>query len=190
MTLISGGKPHTAAYRGQMARDSEELQFERGHGPCLDAGRARLVFLISDMRSETRWSDYAAMAVDRGVHSSLSIPLPFQGASIGAINHYATRPAAFDEDDVALGEELADFVAVAVVNARHSHQSAQDAANMRRAMESRSTIEQAKGILMERHKVTADMAFTVLTHASQRNNVELRDVADHLVQTGQLLGRE
>jgi GAF domain-containing protein len=187
VTLIHGGKPSTAAFRGQMAMDAEQLQYERGYGPCLDAGRAGLVFVVSDMRTEHRWPDYAAKVVARGVLSSLSVPLPFQEATIGALNHYSTRPAAFDEDDVALGEELADSVAVAVANAQHGARSAEEAANMRRAMESRATIEQAKGILMERHKLTADAAFTVLTHASQRSNVKLRDVADHLVQTGEIL---
>jgi len=77
---------------------------------------------------------------------------------------------------------------VAVANAEHSTRSADEAANMRRAMESRATIEQAKGILIERHKLTPDAAFTVLARASQRSNVKLRDVADHLVQTGEILG--
>lgn len=187
VTLIHGEKPSTTTFRGQMALDAERLQYERGYGPCLDAGRAGLVFVISDMRSEARWPDYTARAIEKGVQSSLSIPLPFQGSTIGAINHYSTRPAAFDEDDVARGAELADFVAVAVANAEHSTRSAEEAANMRHAMESRATIEQAKGILMERHKVTADLAFTALTHASQCSNVKLRDVADHLVQTGEVL---
>jgi GAF domain-containing protein len=108
------------------------------------------------------------------------VPLPFQGGIVGALNHYAARPEAFDEDDVARGEEMAGFIAVAVANAQHSARSAEEAENMRRAMESRATIEQAKGVLMERHKMTADAAFTVLAHASQGNNVKLRDVAHHL----------
>jgi len=49
-------------------------------------------------------------------------------------------------------------------------------------MMSRACIEQAKGILMERHDVTEDEAFTILTRASQRTNKELRDVAAELVQ--------
>jgi GAF domain-containing protein len=187
VTLVRGGEAFTAAYRGEIAADSERLQYELGYGPCLDAGRAGLVFLVSDMRTEQRWPDYARQVAERGVLSSLSIPLPFQGTTIGALNHYATRPAAFEEIDVARGEEIADFIAVAVANAEHSSRSAEEAANMRRAMESRATIEQAKGILMERHKLTADAAFTVLAHASQRSNVKLRDVADHLVQTGEIL---
>jgi GAF domain-containing protein len=189
VNLIDGDKARTAAFRGQMAIRAEKVQYELGHGPCLDAGRAGLVFVVSDMQTEQRWPDYAAQAVAQGVMSSLTVPLPFLGATIGALNHYATRPAAFDEDDVARGEEMAGFLAVAVGNAQHSARAAEDAKNMRTAMASRATIEQAKGILMERHKITADAAFTVLTHASQRNNVKLRDVAEHLAQTGEVLGR-
>jgi len=188
VTLVRGGEAFTAAYRGDIAADAEKLQYERGYGPCLDAGRAGLVFLVPDMRTEERWPDYAAQVVQRGVLSSLSVPLPFQGTTIGALNHYATRPDAFGEEDVSRGEEIAAFIAVAVANAEHSTRSADEAANMRRAMESRATIEQAKGILIERHKLTADAAFTVLARASQRSNVKLRDVADHLVQTGEILG--
>jgi GAF domain-containing protein len=189
VTLIRGGKASTGAFRGRMAFESEELQYSLDHGPCLDAGRAGMVFVISDMRTEQRWPDYAVQAVELGVLSSLSVPLPFQGTTIGAINHYATSPGAFDDEDVARGQEIASFIAVAVANAQHSTRSAEDAENMRRAMASRATIEQAKGILMERHKMTGDAAFQMLGHASQRNNVRLRDVADHLVQTGELLGR-
>jgi hypothetical protein len=50
------------------------------------------MFLIDDMRSEQRWPDYAQHAAAHGVLSSLSVPLPFQGATIGALNTYAGRP--------------------------------------------------------------------------------------------------
>jgi hypothetical protein len=40
---------------------------------------------------------------------------------------------------------------------------------------------------MERLKVTGDLPFAVLSRASQKSNVKLRDVADHLVQTGEIL---
>jgi AmiR/NasT family two-component response regulator len=57
---------------------------------------------------------------------------------------------------------------------------------VRTAMMSRAFIEQAKGILMERHKVTEDEAFTILAHVFQRTTTKLRDVAAELVRTGAL----
>ena len=119
-----------------------------------------------------------------GVLSSLSVPLPFQGATIGALNTYASKALVFDDSDIELAQEVAAWVAVAVGNAEAAARTSDDLGQLRTAMMSRACIEQAKGILMERHKVTEDEAFTILTHASQRTNTKLRDVAAELVQTG------
>jgi GAF domain-containing protein len=186
ITLIRGEKPFTAAYDGQMALDADELQYERGYGPCMDAGRAAQILLIDDMRSDERWPDYAQHAAAHGVLSSLSVPLPFQGVTIGALNTYAGRPQVIDDHDVELAEEVAACVAIAVGNAEAAVRTSEDLTQLRTAMMSRACIEQAKGILMERHKIKEDEAFTVLTHASQRTNTKLRDVAAELVRTGTL----
>jgi len=188
ITLIRNEKPFTAAHDGQMALDADELQYERDYGPCVDAGRSGQVFLIADMRTEMRWPDYAQHAAAQGVGSSLSVPLPFQAATIGALNNYSTRSGAFGEDDIAVGEEVASWVAFAVANASAAASAVDDAANMRAAMLTRGGIEQAKGILMERHKITSDQAFNLLTKASQLTGVKLREVAAELVQTGVLPG--
>ena len=186
ITLIRGEKPFTAAYDGQMALDADELQYERGYGPCMDAGRAGQMFLIDDMRSEQRWPDYAQHAAAHGVLSSLSVPLPFQGTTIGALNTYSRRPGVIDDHDVELGEEVAAWVAIAIGNAEAAARTSEDLTHLRTAMTTRALIEQAKGILMERHKIKEDEAFTVLTHASQKTNTKLRDVAAELVRTGDL----
>ncbi|MCW2695218.1 MAG: Antitermination regulator [Modestobacter sp.] len=188
ITLIRDERTFTAAFDGQLAMDADELQYQRGYGPCLDAGRAGSLFVITDMRTETRWPDYARHAAELGVRSSLSVPLPFQGATIGALNNYARTPDAFGATDLQLGEEVAAFVAIAVGNAEAADRATADVANMRQAMASRSVIEQAKGILMERYKVTAEQAFTLLTHASQRSNIKLREIAEELTATGVLRG--
>ena len=189
ITLIRGEKPFTAAYDGQMALDADELQYERGYGPCMDAGRAAQAFLIDDMRSEQRWPDYAQHAAAHGVLSSLSVPLPFQGVTIGALNTYVGRPQVIDDSDLELAQEVAAWVAVAVGNAEAAARTSEDLTQLRTAMMSRAFIEQAKGILMERHKIKEDEAFTILTHASQRTKTNLRDVAAELVRTGTLPSR-
>jgi GAF domain-containing protein len=186
ITLVRGEKAFTAAFDGQLAMDADEMQYQRGYGPCLDAGRAAQVFLVEDMRTEQRWPDYARHAVERGVRSSLSIPLPFQTGTIGALNNYATRPGAFTERDVVLGQEVAEWVALAVGNAELAARAHGELGHLRTAMVSRAVIEQAKGILMERHKVTEDQAFVMLSAASQHTNTKLRDVAEQLVLTGVL----
>jgi ANTAR domain len=111
-----------------------------------------------------------------------SVPLPFQGATIGPLNTYARPPQAFSRPDVDLVEEVT--ASVAVGNAEAAARTSDDLTQLRIVMMSRSYIEQAEGILMERHKTTEDEAFTMLTYASQRTNTKLRDVAAELVRTG------
>jgi GAF domain-containing protein len=181
ITLIRGGRPFTAAHVGQLALDADELQYEQGHGPCMDAGRNGAVLLVRDMRSDDRWPDYAARVTGRGVGSSMSTPLPYQGATIGALNVYASAPAAFGSDDVAVAEEVASYIAVAVANADAHAEARQVAEQMREAMESRSVIDMAKGMLMAQHSCSAEEAFTTLSRASQRSNRKLRDIARAMV---------
>jgi GAF domain-containing protein len=71
----------------------------------VDAGRAGQIFL-DDMRTEQRWPDYAQRVAAHRALGSLSVPLPFQGATIGALNTYAGRPQAFGERDLVLAEKL------------------------------------------------------------------------------------
>ena len=53
--------------------------------------------------------------------------------------------------------------------------------DLRAALVTRPVIDQAKGILMARHRCTADQAFELLAQASQRENRKLRDLARAIV---------
>jgi GAF domain-containing protein len=185
ITLIRNDKPFTAAHSGEMALAADELQYEHGYGPCIDAGRGGVLLRVDDMRTEERWPDYVAHLLrTTDVRSSLSVPLPYQGSSIGALNNYSTEPGAFgSEGSLAVGLEIAEYVAVAVANADAHWQLGEAARNMRLAMESRAVIEQAKGVLMAQRHVEADAAFEILRAASQRYNRKLRDIAAGIVES-------
>jgi AmiR/NasT family two-component response regulator len=64
--------------------------------------------------------------------------------------------------------------------------SAQTEAHLRSGMVTRTVIGQAEGILMERLNITAGQAFAVLTRQCQQRNLNVRDVARHLVETGEI----
>ncbi|MGY2067876.1 ANTAR domain-containing protein [Blastococcus sp. SYSU DS0619] len=181
-TLVRGEKAFTAAHAGAMALEADELQYQENSGPCLDAGRGGVVLRIDDIHTEERWPAYIARVRTTGVRSSLSVPLPYQGTSIGALNVYSSQPAAFaGPDSLAAGLGAAEMIAVAVANADAHARLADDARNMRIAMESRAVIEQAKGVLMAQQGIDAEQAFEVLRQASQRYNRKLRDIAAGIV---------
>jgi GAF domain-containing protein len=187
ITLLRDEKAFTAAHSGEMALAADELQYAHGYGPCMDAGRGGVLLRVDDMRTEERWPDYVAHVVaSTPVLSSLSVPLPYQGASIGALNNYSTVPGAFaSPESIRAGTDVAEVIAVAVVNADAHAQLFDQARNMRLAMESRATIEQAKGVLMAQRRVDAEQAFEILREASQRYNRKLRDIAFGIVESTQ-----
>jgi GAF domain-containing protein len=186
ITLLRGDEAFTAAHFGDMALAADELQYERGYGPCMDAGRGNVVLRVDDMAEETRWPDYTARVLAVGVRSSLSVPLPYQGSSIGALNNYSSAVAAFaTPESLRAGIEVAEAVAVAVVNADAHARIVDQAHNMRLAMESRAVIEQAKGVLMAQRGIDAQQAFDMLRDASQRYNRKLRDIASGIVESTQ-----
>jgi len=60
------------------------------------------------------------------------------------------------------------------------------AEHLKAALDSRAVIDQAKGILMERFKLSADQAFSALAQVSMETNTKVREIAERFVETGQL----
>jgi GAF domain-containing protein len=188
VTLLVQDNPRTVVSTGQLAVDLDETQYERGHGPCLHAARSGELIEITDTRTDSRWPDYTPRAAGHGNLSSLSVPLAIDEAEqvSGALNLYARQPDAFDANSRSAAQSFAPYAAVAAGN-MYAYQSARDmAGSLQAALESRAVIDQAKGILIERHKLTPDQAFQLLARASMNANLKVRDVADHLVRTGEL----
>jgi len=170
---------HTAAASDQRATRADQLQYDLGEGPCLDAIWQQDIVQIKDLTTEQRYSAWSRRVAEQiGIRSSLSLRLFTTADSLGALNLYAPQPQTFDAET--RGEGLA-FAAQAAVALR----SARDKEDLRIAMATRNLIGQAQGILMERYKLTAEQAFAVLSRISQQSNVKLRDVAQHLVDTGE-----
>ncbi|WP_040336641.1 GAF and ANTAR domain-containing protein [Candidatus Blastococcus massiliensis] len=179
-------RPSTMVSTGELATALDEVQYSQDAGPCLHAAATGELVEILDTRIESRWAEYSRRAAEHGNLSSLSVPLAIDDDMIGALNIYARRPRAFDEDSKAEATRFGPYAAVALGNI-HAYSTARDLAdNLQAAIESRAVIDQAKGILMERHKLTADQAFQLLAQVSMRTNTKVREIADTLVHTGVL----
>src|SRR3954449_1455355 len=108
--MLVRGDPTTVVSTGQLAVDLDERQYERGHGPCLHAARTGELTEIADTRTDSRWQDYMPRAVEHGTLSSLSTPLLIDDEEgTGALNVYARRPHAFDEDSRTAATRFAPY---------------------------------------------------------------------------------
>ncbi len=77
----------------------DQIQYERGDGPCLTAYREMCVITVPSMDAETRWPEVSTFATQRVVRSSLSAPLIVGDRGIGALNFYSCSENAFTTDD-------------------------------------------------------------------------------------------
>jgi GAF domain-containing protein len=171
------------AWTSELTKKVDALQERLRQGPCLDAVRNHKVVRVDDLRSDERWPEFAQAASALGVGSMLCFQLFVEGDHLGAMNMYSLTPGAFDDESVDIGLLFASHAAVALAGAEHEE-------HLREAVATRDLIGQAKGILMERYKVTATEAFGLLVGASNTTNRKLREVADELATTGQMRAPE
>ncbi|MCA1702460.1 MAG: GAF and ANTAR domain-containing protein [Actinobacteria bacterium] len=184
ITLVRARREvHTAAWTDELVHAADQAQYDTGQGPCLNSVYEEKTVRVTDMRTEHRWPEFAKRAAGLGVSSMLSIQLYVTGDNLGALNLYSNATEAFDDESEHVGLLLAAHAAIAMASAQQQEQLVQ-------AINTRDLIGQAKGILMERHKITFDQAFTLLIRASQLANTKLRDVAEQLTATGELAARQ
>jgi transcriptional regulator with GAF, ATPase, and Fis domain len=178
--VVNKGAVHTLAASDDLARDSDRAQDELKEGPCFDAARrGQEVYRIPDMAEDAgRWPRYGRYAREHGIHSVLSFQLFTDEETLGALNIYSSRPHALTDRSEQVGWLLASHAAVALASARSD-------AHLHGAISSRQDIGIAMGILMERHKLSPDEAFAILSRASQQTNTKLRDVARRVAETGE-----
>jgi GAF domain-containing protein len=169
----------SAAASSDRARLFDVLQSETGQGPCLDALFDQETVRVDDLGTEERWPALSARVEELGARSMVCFQLFVTGNTLGSLDLLATGPRAFSDESERVGLLFASHAAIALADA-------QQLEGVRSALVNRDVIGQAKGILMERLKVTADEAFLLLVEASQDTNRKLRDVAAHLAHTGTL----
>ncbi|MGY1604384.1 GAF and ANTAR domain-containing protein [Geodermatophilus sp. SYSU D00815] len=163
----------------ELARRFDDLQQETGQGPALDAMYEHETIRVDDLTGDGRWPLLGRRAAEIGVASALCFQLFVAGEDLGALNLLARQRGAFTDESERVGLLYASHAAVAVAQA-------QKLGNLDTALVSRDVIGQAKGVLMERYKITAEQAFALLARTSQDTNRKLSEVAEYLTRTGAL----
>ena len=161
----------------------EDAQIRTGEGPGPAATDTGTV-LVGDFGGGVvaRWPAFASAAETAGFEtgSFMCAPLPV-GDGTGSLNLYSRVGQSFSEFDAALLGVYTTLIASTIRLAREGRDAREEVAGLIKAMESRSIIEQAKGIVMATGGVSADAAFDFLVVSSQHRNVKLARLAQELV---------
>ena len=170
---------HTIAATGPLPRAVDQAQYDAQQGPCLSSLFDQQTVSLPRLADEDRWPAFVTAATRLGVGSMLAVQLFVAGEDLAVLNLLSTRADAFGQDDEHVAELFATHAALSMADAQASERSA-------RALTSRDLIGQAKGILMERFRITDHQAFLLLVRASQAANAKVTVIAEELVRSGEM----
>jgi transcriptional regulator with GAF, ATPase, and Fis domain len=177
--LMERKRARTFAATDELVTAADQFQLDLGEGPSLLAITDHDDVLVKDTVTDTRWPKWAPTAAANGIRSALAIRLFTGHSTRGALNLVSSQPFVFNDGDREAAHLLALHASIAIC-------SAQVEAHLHQAVDSRKEVGQAVGRLMERSQLSAVEAFGVLQRYSQNHNQRLREVAQHVVETGNL----
>ena len=166
---ICSSDPETAAM--------DELQYASKQGPCMDAVKTGRIVEAVDLRTESRWPDYTAAMAGSPMRSVLAVPVELQSPGAAALNCYSPHRGPVQD---MVRDALVDFAETAgrVLSLGVKFQNQADtAADLSAALESRTAINLAAGVIMAQTGCDQKQAVEILMKASSNRNQKLRDVA-------------
>lgn len=151
-----------------------QLEITLDEGPGLDAMRKEQTYTSQDVGVDDRWPRWGPAVAELGVRTALSIRLESKTRNLGALNLYAEAPDAFGPKDAAIAHNFARHASIAL-------SSAYTEQGLSFAIDARTFIGQAQGILMGRYGIGAEQAFEYLRRRSQQENIKLSDIAHDVI---------
>lgn len=176
------GTYHTPVETDPVASMLDQVQYETGEGPCVEASRESGPAYIrsEDLSTEPAWPRFGPVAAGHGFAAVLStalLPDALPPRLSGALNIYTRTTSELDDRARDIALLLATHASLALATTRAVTRAGLQAEQLRQAIDSRDVIGQAKGILMQRRGITADEAFELLRRTSQDLNVKLTELA-------------
>jgi len=176
LLVKKGGDFESHAETDSLVAELDRLQHDFGEGPCAEAALQETIVRSDDLRSESRWPQYAPAAIKLGVLSGLSFKLYTADRTAGALNVFGHHADVWDTDAETTGAILAAHAATAILAQRQGEQ-------LQSALLSRDRIGQAKGIIMQSYGVDDVRAFEMLRRISQETQTKLADIAQRVIDT-------
>ncbi|HMJ74565.1 MAG TPA: GAF and ANTAR domain-containing protein [Iamia sp.] len=181
----TGGGLRVMASSSAPTRALEVFEAQVDEGPCPECYRTGALVVHEDLAADRdRWPTFTPRALEAGFRSAHAVPMRLRGTVIGALNLFRTEPGRLAEADIVVAQALADIATVAVLQHRGATEAHVLNQQLTHALDSRVTIEQAKGVLAEQAGIPVDAAFEVLRAHARRHNRKLVTLAEEVVAGG------
>jgi len=158
----------------------ERLQCDLQDGPCTDAWRSRQPVLVSDLETVRAWPAYRPGALEAGVRAVAALPLTAGDQTVGALDAYSATIRQWDAATVSAGRVLADMATLYIVHTRQTQDARTLNERLQHALDARVVVEQAKGVIAQRHG-NVDTALERLRSHARTNRQPVHEVARRIV---------
>ena len=183
------GSLRVLAASSEETRLLEVLEIQGNGGPCLEAFTSGRVVSVDDLQqARGHWPKFTPAAQKLGITGTYAIPMRLRDQVIGALNLFCKDGAVLTERNLRMAGTLANMAAIGIITHRHSREVELLAEQLQGALNSRITIEQAKGVIAEQESVDMNAAFAILRDASRASRRPLTEVAAGVANTRQVPG--
>ena len=182
--LMSGDVPRgSVCTTNDVSALIEQLQYEFGEGPCVDAYNRDRPVLEPDLShpSVPRWLAFTGPAVEAGVRAIFGFPLRVGGVRLGALNLYCDRSGALTDDQHADALVMADVVAQAVLVLQANAPPGGLAAELEAGADFHYVVHQAAGMVAVQLDGSVGQALIRLRAYAFGNDRPLAEVAEDVV---------
>lgn len=161
----------------------ETLEVELEEGPCVECVRVGHPVLVPDLAATAdRYPNFTPRALEAGARAIHAIPMTGHGELVGSLDIVSLQPTEMSETQLSTARMLCD-VAVSYIFAVRLHEETSElAGQLQNALDTRVLIEQAKGILAERHGGSMGDAFERLRRYARSHSAPVREVARQVVE--------
>lgn len=176
------GRAVTAAASDEVAAACDALEREVGEGPCLDAldEHEPHQHFCPDLRQGCGWPALGERVLaETPVRGLAGFRLRDSGTKVGALNVLSDEPDRLSQHSMRQATLLTAFASVSMTALSRG----EEAATLRRGLDSNREIGKAVGLLMAMHDLDQDAAFAMLSRVSQEMNLKLVEVAARVVRT-------
>ncbi|HEX6351465.1 GAF and ANTAR domain-containing protein [Actinophytocola sp.] len=184
------GRLSITAALSQTARLLQVIQVHYEAGPSIVSYRDRRPVSVPNLETEDRYGDiFRSATLNAGFSSAHVIPLMLTGEIVGSLILFRKNPGDLSADDRVVGKALVSAATAFLIAERELGRTERRVIQLESALRSRVVIEQAKGILAERHDLPMNSAFETMRSFARNSRRRLDEVARAVVENSPSIAR-
>jgi GAF domain-containing protein len=178
------GELRWATASDQQTQLIEEGQERLGQGPCVNAFAEHAPMAMRDAAKEPHWGRITDVVTGQEMRAGLSVPVQLEGGPIGSLDLYSADPRNWDQAEISAAQVYAALAATLLSQAVVAQVKGRLAEQLQVALEHRSRIERAKGMLMVQEGIDDSAAFELLRGTARSSRRPLIDVVNEVLSAG------